>query len=154
MPRQSQNNRHRHNKEANASKDNKKMKTGAIIERADDGTFSIYTPDIATGLMGLGKSVKEAKADFDNSVAEVIQFAREDGLACEAEGMEFEYRWDIASIFNYFDWIKLSKLAALSGINASLLRHYKRGQYISEAQARKVVDVLHKHGEELMLLAI
>ncbi len=130
------------------------MKTRAIIERSDNGTFSIYAPDIQTGVIGTGDSVKEAKEDFDNSVAELIESAREDGLPCELEGIEFEYRWDIASIFNYFDWIKLSKLSEASGIDASLLRHYKRGQYISETQAQKVVDVLHRHGEELLRLAI
>lgn len=130
------------------------MKTRAVIERGENGTFSIYAPDIETGVIGTGESVKEAKEDFDNSVMEIIESAKEDGLPCELEGLEFEYRWDTASIFDYFNWIKLSKLSEKSGINASLLRHYKRGQYISEAQARKVVDVLHTYGEELTRLAI
>jgi predicted RNase H-like HicB family nuclease len=130
------------------------MKTRAVIERGNDGTFSIYAPDIETGVIGTGASVKEAKEDFDNSVVEIIESAKEDGLPCELSGVEFEYRWDVASIFNYFDWIKLSKLSEASGIDASLLRHYKRGQYISETQAQKVVDVLHRHGEELLRLAI
>jgi predicted RNase H-like HicB family nuclease len=130
------------------------MRTRAVIERGDDGVFSIYAPDIQTGVIGTGSSVKEAKADFDNSVMELIESAKEDGFPCELVGLEFEYKWDIASIFNYFDWIKLSKLSEASGIDASLLRHYKRGQYISETQAKKVVNVLHRHGEELMQLAV
>jgi predicted RNase H-like HicB family nuclease len=130
------------------------MKTRAVIERGNNGIFSIYAPDIQTGVIGTGASVKEAKEDFDNSVSEIMESAKEDGIPCELHGMEFEYRWDIASIFNYFDWIKLSKLSEASGIDASLLRHYKRGQYISETQAQKVVDVLHRHGEELLRLAI
>ncbi len=130
------------------------MRTRVVIERGKDGVFSVYAPDIETGVIGTGGSVKEAKEDFDNSVAELIESAREDGLSCELVGIEFDYHWDIASIFNYFDWIKLSKLSEESGIDASLLRHYKRGQYISETQARRVVDVLHRHGEELLRLAI
>lgn len=130
------------------------MKTRAVIERGASGIFNIYAPDIHTGVIGTGRSVKEAKDDFDNSVAELIESAKEEGQPCELCGLEFEYHWDIASIFNYFDWIKLSKLSEASGIDASLLRHYKRGQYISETQARRVVDVLHRQGEELMRLAI
>lgn len=130
------------------------MKTRAVIERGKDGTFSIFAPDIQTGVIGIGQSVKEAKADFDNSVQELIESAKEDGSLDELSGLEFEYQWDIASIFNYFDWIKMSKLSEELGIDSSLLRHYKRGQYISEAQAQRVIDVLHKHGEELMKLAI
>jgi predicted RNase H-like HicB family nuclease len=130
------------------------MKTRAVIERGKDGMFSIFAPDIKTGVIGIGPSVREAKEDFDNSVRELIEFAKEDGLPDELSGLDFEYHWDIASIFNYFDWIKLSKLSGELGIDASLLRHYKRGQYISEAQAQKVVDMLHRHGEELLRLAI
>lgn len=130
------------------------MKTRAIIERGRNGVFSVFAPDIQTGVIGTGHSVREAKEDFDNSVAELIEFAKEDGLTDELTGLEFEYHWDIASIFNYFDWIKLSKLSEELGIDASLLRHYKRGQYISEAQAKRVIDVLHRRGEELVQLAV
>lgn len=130
------------------------MKTRAVIERGKDGVYSIFAPDIKTGIIGTGLSVKEAKADFDNSAKELIEFAREEGLPDELSGIEFEYHWDIASVFNYFDWIKLSKLSEDLGIDSSLLRHYKRGQYISEMQAERIIDILHKHGEELLKLAI
>ncbi len=130
------------------------MKTRAIIERGENGIFSIYAPDINTGVIGTGRSVREAREDFDNSVRELSESAQKDGLPDELAGIEFEYHWDVASIFNYFDWIKLSKLSKELGMDSSLLRHYKRGQYISDVQAQRVVDVLHRHGQELMRLAL
>lgn len=130
------------------------MKTRAVIERGRDGKFSIFAPDIETGVIGLGSSVKEAKDDFDNSVKELIESAKDGGFPDELSGLEFEYHWDMASILNYFDWIKLSKLANQIGMDSSLLRHYKRGQYISDVQAQRILDALRKNGEELIKLAL
>lgn len=57
------------------------MKTIALIEKGQDGTFGIYTPDIQTTIIGEGKTVSEAKADFENSVKEIIDSYSGGGLA-------------------------------------------------------------------------
>lgn len=38
-----------------------------------------------------------------------------------------EFRYDIPSFFNYFDWINISAFAKQAGINESKMRAYKAG---------------------------
>ena len=56
------------------------MKTTAVIEKGKDGTFGIFTPDIDHVIIGEGATVAEAKADFENSVAEMLAFYKEGGI--------------------------------------------------------------------------
>jgi transcriptional regulator with XRE-family HTH domain len=69
----------------------------------------------------------------------------------ELKDIEFEYKYDVASIFDYYDWINVSRFAELAGINASLLSQYKNGlaAYISEKQIKKIETALHRAGNEL-----
>jgi len=130
------------------------MKTTALIERGKDGTFGIFTPDIDHTIIGDGKTVTEAKADFENSVKEMILSYTERGAEVpeELKNIEFEYKYDVASIFDYYDWINVSRFAKTAGINASLLSQYKNGlaAYISEKQVRKIETALHRAGSELL----
>lgn len=126
--------------------------TTALIERGKDGTFGIYTPDIEHTIVGEGNTVEEAKADFENSVIEVIQLYKDEGreLPSELKGIKFSYKYDIASLFNYYDWINVSKFAKRAGINSSLMRQYRMGNtYISENQTYKIENTLHALGKEL-----
>ena len=133
------------------------MATTALIERGKDGTFGIFTPDINSTIIGEGNTVEEAKADFENSVKEIFQFYKEDGIALpdELKDVEFVYKYDIASMFNYYDWINVSKFARKAGINPSLMRQYKMGKtYISENQINKIENSLHSLGNELTAIKL
>ena len=128
------------------------MVTTALIERGKDGTFGIYTPDINSTIIGTGNTVEEAKADFENSMQEIMQFYKEDGIELpdELKDIQFVYKYDIASMFNYYDWINVSKFARKAGINPSLMRQYKMGKtYISDNQIDKIESALHTLGHEL-----
>ena len=83
------------------------MKTTALIERGEDGRFCIFTPDIKFVIIEDGATVAEAKANFENSVAEVIASYTDNGeeLPEELRDIEFEYKYDSASMSNYFDSI-------------------------------------------------
>jgi predicted RNase H-like HicB family nuclease len=127
------------------------MKTTALIEKGKDGTFGIFTPDLKSTIIGEGKTVAEAKADFQNSVAELVLYYKESDkeLPDELTDIEFEYKFDIASLFNFYDFINVSKFAKAAGINSSLMRQYKTGnQYISENQVVKIETALHKIAKE------
>ena len=133
------------------------MKSIAIIERGKDGTFGIFTPEIKSTIIGTGKTIAEAKADFENSLCEVKEMFKEMGrlLPEELRGIEFEYKWDIASLFNYFNWINVSKLAEALGITPSLMRYYKKkGAYISDIQAQRIEDGLHRLADELKAVSL
>ncbi|MDR3180360.1 MAG: type II toxin-antitoxin system HicB family antitoxin, partial [Prevotellaceae bacterium] len=110
------------------------MKTTALIEMGKDGTYGIFTPDINSTIIGDGTTVAEAKADFENSVREIFEAYQENGdpLPDELKDIEFEYKYDLASFFNYYDWINVSKFARAIGVNDTLMRQYKTGAtYIS-----------------------
>lgn len=128
------------------------MKTIALIEKGKDGSFGIYTPDLNHTIVGDGKSVLEAKVDFVNSTREMIASYIDNGktLPTELIDIEFEFKYDIASIFNYYDFINVSKFAKRIGLNASLMRQYKSGkQYISENQIARIEDGLHQLANEI-----
>jgi predicted RNase H-like HicB family nuclease len=124
----------------------------ALIEKGKDGMFGIFTPDINSVIIGEGNTVEEAKADFENSVKEILAMYAETGrqLPEELKDIEFVYKYDIASMFNYYNWINVSRFAKKAGINASLMRQYKTGKtYISENQIGKIENALHLLGNEL-----
>ena len=128
------------------------MKATALIEKGKDGTFGVFTPELQHTIIGEGKTVADAKADFENSVKEVLASYTEEGkqIPAELHGLDFEYKYDIASLFNYYNFINVSKFARMVGINASLMRQYKSGnQYISENQISKIEEALHKMANEI-----
>jgi predicted RNase H-like HicB family nuclease len=133
------------------------MKTIALIEKGKDGKYGIYTPDLKSTIIGSGDTVAEAMTDFERSLSEIRSAFRDAGesLPKELQNVEFEYKYDIASVFDYFDYINATRFAARAGVNASLLRQYKSGgTYISEKQALKIENALHRCGEELLSLSL
>ncbi len=127
------------------------MKTLALIEKGKDGSFGIFTPDLQHTIIGQGATVMESKEDFRNSVKEVLASYTEIGkpIPAELQDIEFEFRYDIASLFDFYQFINVSKFAQEAGINASLMRQYKTGrQYISENQVLKIEAALHKIARE------
>ncbi len=133
------------------------MKRIALIEKGKDGSFGIYTPDMNATIIGEGATVAEAKSDFENSLQEVLSAYKESGeeLPAELQDIEFEYKYDIASVFDYFDFINVSKFAKWAGINPTLMRQYKSCKtYISESQAAKIESALHHIGKELSAVSL
>ncbi len=133
------------------------MRTIALIEQGEDGTFSIFTPHLKSTIIGSGETVAEAKADFENTVRETLQIFADTGRPVpeELQDPEFDYKWDIASVFNYFDWINVSKLATAIGVTPSLMRYYKKkGAYLSDAQTHKIEAGLHRLADQLKAISL
>ena len=130
------------------------MKVSALIERTENGYYSIAC-DGKIGnfcLGGFGDSVKDAKADFDSIVKEAQDsYIKEHGeLPDELKEVEIEYRYDLQSFFNYFNWINISKFAQAAGINESKMRQYKTGKaFASERTKNTIESTIHKMSEEL-----
>lgn len=127
------------------------MKTVALIEMGKDGTFGIYTPDLQTTIIGEGHTVEEAKTDFANSVSEMIDayLSKGQGLPSELQDITFEFKYDLPSFFNCFNYLNVTQLAKKAGINASLMRQYKKGQYVSEKQVSKIQYAINALGREM-----
>ena len=128
----------------------------ALIEMGKDGTFTIFTPDTKSTVFGDGNTVAEAKADFENSVKEFIEVFEEIGREDpdDLKNTTFVYKYDMPSFLNCYDYLNMTKLANMSGINPSLMRQYKRGQYISEKQVSKIQTAIHKIGKELLAVRL
>ena len=134
-----------------------KRKATALIEKGKEGTFSVYSSDIHSTIIGEGATVAEAKADFENSLHEVLAMYAETGepLPDELQDIVFEYKYDAASVFDMFNFINVSKFAEWIGISPSLMRHYKAGDsYISERQAKKIENGLHQVATELLQVSL
>lgn len=135
------------------------MKVTAIVEKGSDGLYSIYTEAEVEGhgLGGFGSTVAEAKADFMESVEEAKGMAAEEGgsVPGEWESVEVEYRYDIESFFNYFDWINVTQFARHAGINESKMRQYKSGlAFAGERTMKKIMTTIRRMGAELCAASV
>ena len=112
------------------------MKVHAIIERASDGSYSIYTKEDFEDfvLIAAGKTPEEAIKDLD-SVAEEMK----PDFPILSE-IEFEYSYDVASFLRDFkNEFSMSGLEVITGINQKQLHHYLTGhRKPSEKTVRKI----------------
>lgn len=69
----------------------------------------------------------------------------------DANLIEFDFRYDLTVLFDAFNYLKISTVAQMAGINPSLLRQYATGiKHPSEAQAKKIESTLHSIGRDLL----
>ncbi|MFK1753934.1 type II toxin-antitoxin system HicB family antitoxin [Bacteroides fragilis] len=103
------------------------MKVTVIIEKAKDGFYSCFVEEDLPGfgLAGYGDTAEAAKKDMLKSYAEIKEIQAEEGL--EVPELDFLYKYDMQSFFNYFSFLNVTKVAELAGINASLMRQYTSG---------------------------
>jgi len=67
----------------------------------------------------------------------------------------FKYCYDLSSLFEQFHYLKISSIAEIAGLNASLLRQYVTGnKHASAAQAKKIETAIHKIGRDLQNIQV
>ncbi|MDE6353233.1 MAG: pilus assembly protein HicB [Muribaculaceae bacterium] len=126
------------------------MKVNIIVEQNKDGFYSCFVREDVpyVGLMGYGASSVEA-------IDSLIQFYNESKSELAKEGkivpdLEFTIHYDMSSFFNRFDFLKISKVAELAGINPSLLRKYTSGvAFAGPKQYEKLHLAIQKIASEL-----
>ena len=123
----------------------------AIIEKGADGTYGIYSPELENVIIGSGETVAEAKEDFENSYNEVVEFFidEKNNVPEELKNIQFDYRYDLSAFYNAHPYLNVSKLAEHLHVNTSLMRQYRRGQYISEEQVLRIQEGIRSVGREL-----
>lgn len=126
-------------------------KIAAIIEKGKDGSYGIHAPSLQNFFFGEGNTVLEAKEDFINSYHEMIDAYKSIGKPVpeELEGLEFVYQYDLSAFYEAHPYLNVSKLAKHIHLNSSLMRQYKRGQYISEKQVLRIQEGIRSIGREL-----
>lgn len=125
------------------------MKVTAIMEKAKDGHYSCYVEDDLPGfgLSGFGDTAEAAKKDMMNAYQEIKKM-QEEGK--EVPELEFVYKYDIQSFFDYFSFLNVTKVAEMAGINPSLMRQYTSGvANAGQKQYDKIRVAIGKISKEL-----
>jgi len=107
------------------------MKITVTISRAGDGSFWCQTeePIYDSYLSSTGSSVAEAKEDLQVCLEDALEDLREQGK--EVGPVEFTYKYDMQSFFDYFSFLNISEVGRRAGINPSLMRQYATGAKIA-----------------------
>jgi len=64
--------------------------------------------------------------------------------------VEFTIEYHLTAFFQEFDFLKITKIAELAGLNGSLLRQYVSGKKNpSSTQAQKIETAIHQLGDKL-----
>ncbi len=124
----------------------------AIVERASDGGYSIYTHAKFKkfGLFGYGDSQEEAQEDFFISIEEMKE------LGMEVPEMEVTFKYDITSFLNeYNDKFGLSGLQIITGIKKKLLLQYLSGtRKPTKKTVEKIEQSVHDFADKLKSLQL
>lgn len=126
------------------------MKVTVIIEKAKDGYYSCYVENDLPGfgLSGFGESAEAAKEDMLQTYQEMKEIQAKEGR--KVPELEFTYKYDMQSFFDYFSFLNVTKVAELSGINPSLMRQYTSGvANAGQKQYDKIRVAIEKISKEL-----
>lgn len=98
-----------------------------IVEKASDGGFSCYVEEDfdGFGLSGYGDTAKEAIDDLMLAYEETREMRESEGEPTPE--LDFVFRYDMQSFFDFFSYLNISRVGELAGINSSLLRQYASG---------------------------
>ena len=128
-------------------------KVNAIIERAKDGTFSIYSEtdpnELGYLLTGTGATVEEAKRYFEGGYSDMKRIYSKEGKPFTE--IEVVYKYDMASFLAYYSKvISLAGLSRLTGINQQQLSHYVTGRRNpSPKTVAKMDEAIHLFAQDL-----
>jgi predicted RNase H-like HicB family nuclease len=130
------------------------MRVVAIIERASDGGYGIYCPNLeGIALFGYGLTETEAKDDLLFNLEGILEHYDEENIPVpEAlkEKIDFEYKYDFSGFFKTYPIFNVSELATNVGINSSLMRKYKNGlAFASPTQREKIEKGIHSLARQL-----
>jgi predicted RNase H-like HicB family nuclease len=129
----------------------------AAIERASDGTYSVYC--INEMFSGMGNSAEDAKKDMLSQMDFFKKTAKEEGFSYPKfldEDFKIVYKFDVESLLEYYSGIlSLSGLEKITGIHQKQLWNYlHRKSKPRKAQIEKITIGLHNLGSELMAISI
>lgn len=108
-------------------------------------------PDFA--LAGYGNTAKQAIEDMYVAQKEIKELLEEEGK--QMPELEFVFRFDIGSFFDYYSYLNMSGVAKKAGVNASLMRQYAMGIHEpSQKRKQQILDCLHQISQEMQTAVI
>ena len=123
------------------------MKINAFVERGSSKSFSCCAEDMIGKclLVGYGSTAREAIDDIRVSYYEYKEM--ENG---NVPPVEFNIKFDVGSLFNYYNYLNIEGVAKVSGINPSILRQYASGvRKPKESTIKKIEEGLKRISEQL-----
>lgn len=126
-------------------------KVNAIIERASDGNYSIYSDadDLDYLITGTGSTVDEAKRCFEGGYEDMRRYYAKEGKPFTE--IEMVYQYDMASFLAYYTKaFSLAGLSRITGINQGQLSHYITGRRVPSARTKeKMQKAIHAFANDL-----
>jgi len=125
----------------------------AIIERAADGTFTVYCKDEI--FSGAGETMEAAKADMKRQMDFYRETAREEGFRYPAfldNPYEIHYSFDATSLMKYYVTTGIFSLAGMekvTGINQKQLWSYLNGTKPRKPQRDRIERGFRKLSHDL-----
>lgn len=108
-------------------------------------------PDFA--LAGYGNTAKQAIEDMYVAQKEIKELLEEEGK--QMPELEFVFRFDIGSFFDYYSYLNMSGVAKKAGVNASLMRQYAMGIHEpSQKRKQQILDCLRQISQEMQTAVI
>ncbi|MCD8297846.1 MAG: pilus assembly protein HicB [Prevotella sp.] len=104
-------------------------------------------------LTGYGESAKETIEDLYVAEKEMREIKEEKGK--EMPELEYKFKFDIGSFFNYYSYLSVTGVAKRAGMNASVLRRYATGAKTPKAKTmQRIEECLRNIGIELQSAVI
>lgn len=131
-------------------------KIHAIIERASDGTFSVYMKDEM--FSGMGDTIDAAKNDMLTQIGFYVDSCKADKQPYPGfldKPYEIVYDIDTQSMLSYYSGILTpAMLERVTGIPQRQISSYIRGAKPRKAQLKKIEDGIHRLGNELINISL
>jgi predicted RNase H-like HicB family nuclease len=129
-----------------------------ILERSDDA-FYARIADIGNFLpVTYGNTIAEVEQNMRELITDYLDNEGKDDAAwynINAQTIEFTYSYDVQAFFEAFSALKITEIARLAGLNASLLRQYATGaKHPSQTQAKRIEYAIHTLGEQLTKVSV
>lgn len=88
-------------------------------------------------VLGCGSSAKAAIEDMLKGWKETTEYLKEEGE--DVPALEIEYRFDVGSLFSYYDFVNIAGVAREIGLNSSVIRQYVIGTRKPSAERKKLI---------------
>ncbi len=127
-----------------------KKRVTVIVERTKDGFYSCFVEDELPDCMlaGYGNTAAEAKSDMQVGYYEINECNAKEGKEPLPE-LTYVYKYNMQPFFEQFQWINVSKLAEIVGVNPSLMRQYAAGiTMVGQKQYDKITKALQRLSKE------
>lgn len=132
------------------------IKVVANVEREPgEKNFSCHmnVEAINTGVLGVGPSAKAAMDDMISGWNDVEEYLREGNK--EIPVLDIQYRFDVGSLFSYYNFLNIAGVAKEIGINPSVMRQYAIGvRKPSEERKTKIQHGFVKLAEKMRNAAL